>query len=145
MPRHRRRGSRHSCPRHRRRVCWPADSPRHSPSSSVLGSRAAVAQDDVAGQLEFAAGLMPAGTIADQRCDGTWCNLGADLSEAEVHAFGIGGGCDDRCTNTARRADGGEDVSVVVAVVAYLERTRADRSPHIAERTLLTDSGFVLT
>jgi hypothetical protein len=37
-------------------------------------------QDDVAGQLEFAAGLMPAGTIADQRCDGTWCNLGADLS-----------------------------------------------------------------
>jgi hypothetical protein len=65
---------------------------------------------------------MPAGTVADQSGDRAWGNLCADLLKVQVHAFGIGGGGDDRRTDRAIWTDGAEDVGTVVTIVAHHRR-----------------------
>jgi hypothetical protein len=79
-------------------------------------------QNDVVRHFEFTPWLVPAGPIAEQRCDRAWGDLCADLLEVQVHAFGIGGGCDDCRADRADRADGAEQVGAVVAIVAHHRR-----------------------
>ena len=101
-------------------------------------------QDDVVGHLKLSTELMPAGAVANESGTSAMADLGADLLEMQVHALGVGSGGDHRGSRAAYGADRAEQVGSVVTIVAHHQRPRADRSPDIGMRALLSDSGFVL-
>ena len=101
-------------------------------------------QRDVVGHAQSAAGLVPAGAVAEQDGMGARRDLGADLFQMLTHCFGVDGRHDDRGADGAVRADGAEQVGGVMAVVAHHQRARADRRPDIGVCSLLPDPGFVL-
>src|SRR5205823_13741753 len=93
---------------------------------------------------QSAARLMPSGTVADQYRVRTGRHLCADLLQVLVHGFGVDERHDDRGAGAARRTDRAEQISGIMAVVAYHRRARADRGPDVGDRALLADAGFVL-
>ena len=62
----------------------------------------------------------------------------------ELHRLGVGVGQRERRPDAARRADGAEQIGVVVALVGGLARPRSAPGPLAHEAVLLADAGFVL-
>ena len=62
----------------------------------------------------------------------------------QVHRIGVGIGQNEAGADTARRADGAEDVRPIIAAVARCGRTRAPLRPDVGQGALLTDPRFVL-
>ena len=76
-------------------------------------------QYDVVWQFQHPTSLMPTGAIADDHGAGAGADLGADFNEMQVHALGIGRGCDQGGADPARWADRAKQVGVVVAIIAH--------------------------
>src|ERR1017187_3418034 len=87
---------------------------------------------------------MPTRSIANQYCVGPRCYLRADFIKVLGHGLGVGSGHDDRGADTACGTNRSEQISLIMSVIAHHSRTGANRRPDISERTLLTDSGFIL-
>src|SRR3954469_16593259 len=144
MPRHRRRGSRCSCPRPGQRACCPADTARRSPWRSVPAHTAATSPARccraLSGRLLWRASRhrhkLP---LPPPRRD-----LRTDLREVQVHALHVDCGQDARRATRALRTEGAKQVDRTRAGIAHHGRARADRCPDVAERTLLADAGLVL-
>src|ERR1700704_1569843 len=71
-------------------------------------------------------------------------NLGADLLQMFVHAFGVGRGHDDGRTDRATGADRAVEICGVVTVVPDHGRSGADWRPDIGMSALLPDTGLIL-
>lgn len=71
-------------------------------------------------------------------------NVAADLVEVKLHGFGVGMRQGERCTFAACRADGSEQIGVLVTLVGRLSRTRAAFCPLPNQAVLLADAGFIL-
>jgi hypothetical protein len=87
---------------------------------------------------------MPAGAVADQYGVGAGRNFGADFLQMRVHRLGVGERHDHGRADAPFRADGAENVSGGVPVVAHHQRAGADRRPDVGVPAFLTDAGFVL-
>jgi len=61
-----------------------------------------------------------------------------------LHRFGIGTGQRKRSADAARRADGAEQIGVVVALIGGLARPRSPLGPLPNQTVLLADARFVL-
>jgi hypothetical protein len=71
-------------------------------------------------------------------------DMAGDFVEVELHRLGVGVGQGERRADAARRADGAEQVGVVVALIRGLTRPRPPSGPLPDLAVLLADAGFVL-
>ena len=67
-----------------------------------------------------------------------------DFCEVGRHRLGVDGGQDQTCGNTARRADGTEDIRPLIAGVARRTRSGAASGPDPGEGSLLPHACFIL-
>lgn len=100
-------------------------------------------QRDIARHDQITAG-MPAGAVEDEHSVRAWCDRGADLGEVNVHRACIGIGHNEPGAEGTRWTDRAEKIGPAVAAIARRTRPRALLCPYAPERTLLTDSGFIL-
>jgi hypothetical protein len=68
----------------------------------------------------------------------------ADLVEVKLHGLGVGMRKGKGSALAARRADGAEQIGVLVALVGRLARPRAAFCPLPDQAVLLADAGLVL-
>ena len=101
-------------------------------------------QPDVVGHHQIAAQLVPARTVANQRCVGARGHPRADFGKMQVHHFGVCCGCEHCSPDAPLWTYGTKNIGRVMAVIAYHERPCADRCPNISVGALLADAGFVL-
>ena len=78
----------------------------------------------------------------DAMCSGR--NAARDFGQVGRHRLGVDGGQDQTCGNTARRADGTEDIRPLIAGVAWRTRSRAASGPEPRQCALLADPRFIL-
>ena len=71
-------------------------------------------------------------------------DVARDFVEVELHRFGVGIGQRERRADAARRADGAEQIGVVVALVGRLARPGSPSGPLPDLAVLLADAGLVL-
>ena len=87
---------------------------------------------------------VPAGAVEEQDGVGAAGDGPADLVEMGLHGLGVGEGHGEGRADTARRADGAEQVGAIVALVGRLARAGAAPGPLPDEPVLLSDPGLVL-
>lgn len=68
----------------------------------------------------------------------------ADLFEMQLHGLGIGGWQDQGGTGTALRADGPEQVGILIALIGRQARPCPLARPDAHPPVLLPDAGFIL-
>lgn len=108
------------------------------------GIRRQVQEADVVGDVQSAAGLMPACAVEHDDRMVAGPDVTADLGEVEVHGLAIRVGQDERGADVARGTDRPEQISPIVALIARGPRPAAALGPNAGQRALLTDAGFVL-
>ena len=87
---------------------------------------------------------MPAGAIQQQHGVGVPGDVQGYLVDMQLHHVGIGmGQCEGRA-DASRRADGAEQIRVLIALIGRLERPRAALRPLPDEAVLLADPRLVL-
>ena len=72
-------------------------------------------------------------------------DVARDFVEVELHHVGVGVGQRERGADAPRRADGAEQIGVVVALVGGLPWPRSAPGPLPNLAVLLADAGLVLT
>jgi len=87
---------------------------------------------------------MPAGAVHQYDGMRALGDMVADLVEMELHGFGIGVGQGQRGAGAPGRADGAEQVGVLVALVGRLSGTCSASGPLPDLAVLLAYAGFVL-
>ena len=75
---------------------------------------------------------------------GAFGDVARDFVEVELHGVGVGVGQGERRADAARRADGAEQIGVLVALVGGLARPRSALGPLPDLAVLLADAGLVL-
>ncbi len=75
---------------------------------------------------------------------GLFRHVTADLVEMHLHGLGVGPWQHERCTLAVFRADGAEEVGVLVALVGRLTGPRTLLRPQAGPAVLLPDTSFVL-
>ena len=98
---------------------------------------------DVFGHVELGGGV-PSGAVEQQHSVRALGDVARDFVEVELHRFGVGIGQRERRADAARRADGAEQIGVVVALIGGLARPRSPLSPLPNLAVLLADARFVL-
>ena len=71
-------------------------------------------------------------------------DVARDFIEVELHHVGVGVGQRERGADAPRRADGAEQIGVVVALVGGLPRPRSAAGPLPNLAVLLADAGLIL-
>jgi len=74
----------------------------------------------------------------------SWRDAAANFGQMHRHGIGIGRGQDERRRRAVLRTDRAKDVGPLVTLVTGRTRSRASSGPNPGQRTLLTDTGFVL-
>ena len=87
---------------------------------------------------------MPSGAVEQQHGVGTRGDVARDFVEMELHHVGVGVGQRQRRADPARRADGAEQIGVVVTLVGWLARPRSAPGPLPHEAVLLADAASSL-
>jgi hypothetical protein len=87
---------------------------------------------------------VPSGAIHKQHGMRAVGDMTADLIEVKLHGLGVGMRKGKGSTLAARRANGAEQIGVLVALVGRLARSRAASCPLPDQAVLLADPGFVL-
>ena len=98
---------------------------------------------DVVGHVELARGV-PSGPVEEESGVGALGDVARDFIEMELHHVGVGVGQRERGADAPRRADGAEQIGVVVALVGGLPRPRSAPGPLPNLAVLLADTGLVL-
>ena len=63
---------------------------------------------------------MPSRTIHEQRSHRSLCDVARDFVKMELHRLGIGVRQGERCAFSVSRADGTEEIDILVALVGGL-------------------------
>jgi len=87
-------------------------------------------QADVVRDVQFAAGLMPAGAVEQNDGVAVGRDDAADLGEVQVHRLGVGLGQDERSADIPRGTDRAEQIGPVVALIARRARPAAALGPN---------------
>ena len=87
---------------------------------------------------------MPTGAVEQQHGMGAPGDVPADLIKMELHGVSIGIGQSEPGRLAARRADGPEQIGILVALVGGLPRSGAAPGPLPDNAVLLPDTGLVL-
>lgn len=98
---------------------------------------------DVLRDLQLGGGV-PSSTIHEQHRMRAPGDVAADLLDMELHGLGVGEGQRKRGALAAPRADGPEQIDVLVALVGGLARSGSAPGPLAHEAVLLAYAGFVL-
>ena len=95
------------------------------------------------GHVELGGGV-PSGAVEQHHSVRALGDVARDFVEVELHRFGVGIGQRERRADAARRADGAEQIGVVVALIGGLARPRSPLGPLPNLAVLLADARFVL-
>ena len=87
---------------------------------------------------------MVSGAVEDENGVRSRGDLPADFGQVQRQHFGVGVRQDESGRRTARRTDGAEDVGPFVTAVAWGARPGSPPRPDAGQRTLLSDTRFVL-
>ena len=87
---------------------------------------------------------MPASAIEDKRGMGAGGYGFADFVQMPVHGFGVGVRHDERSAHSTIRADGAEQISPLIARIAYGAGTRSFSRPKPCQRSLLSNPRLIL-
>lgn len=99
---------------------------------------------DVFRHLQFAARLVPAGTVENENGVTAGHHLGGNLDEVLVHRLGVGPRQDESGADVASRTDSAKDIGPGIAGIFQLAWSRALLSPDVAQGALLSDPSLVL-
>ena len=108
------------------------------------GARDGKDRGDVFRHVELA-GDVPSGSVEQQHRVGALGDIARDFVEVELHHVGVGMRKRERGADAPRRANGAEQIGVVIALVAGLARSRSAPGPLPNLAVLLADPGLVLT
>ena len=75
---------------------------------------------------------------------GTLCNGVADLVEMKLHGMGVGFWHHDGRPDAPRRADGAEQIGILIALIGGLTRPRTFARPEADKAVLLANARFIL-
>ena len=98
---------------------------------------------EVFGHDQFS-GAVPSSTIHQDNGAGVAGDVFADLVEMQLHGFGIGARQDEGGTFATLRADGTEQIGVVIALVGGQPRPSSLPRPDASLAVLLANSRFIL-
>jgi len=89
-------------------------------------------------------GDMPAGSIQHHHRMNAVRQFAGELIEECVHNLGVHVRTDQAAGVSGFRADGAEDIQIVILRLSDRPRARADSGPHAGDRAVLSETGFVL-
>ena len=72
---------------------------------------------------------MPPGSVEKQHGVGALSDIARDFVEVKLHHVGVGVGQRERGADASRRADGAEQIGVVIALVGRLAKSRSALGP----------------
>jgi hypothetical protein len=87
---------------------------------------------------------VPSGAIHQQHSMGTSLDGSADLFQVQLHGMGVGIGKSQSGTSATGRADGAEQVGVLVALIGWLTRPCSPLCPLPNDAVLLANARLVL-
>lgn len=87
---------------------------------------------------------MPAGLIEDHRRMHIRGQFIAELFQKSIHRVGVDLRCDQARGLAVCRTNRAEDVEIIVLVLLNCRRTRAHFCPHAGDRSMLTETRFIL-
>jgi hypothetical protein len=87
---------------------------------------------------------VPSGPVEQQNGMGALGDMARDFVEVELHHVGVGVGQGERRPDAAGRADGAEQIGVVIALVGGLPWSRSAPGPLTNLAILLADASLVL-
>lgn len=87
---------------------------------------------------------MPTSAVEQQNGVSTLGDMTGDLIEMKLHGFGVGIWHGQSRAGPTCRADGAEEIGVLIALVGWLAGPRSASGPLTDEAILLADPGLVL-
>ncbi len=100
-------------------------------------------QGDIGGNAQLLR-TMPAGAVGDHSGVDLGRECGADFIEVQLHHGGVGVGENQANGTVALRAEGTEDIGIIIARIDRHRRARACGSPAVGAAAFLSDAGFIL-
>jgi len=89
-------------------------------------------------------GDVPSGSIQHHHRVHVSRQFTGELLKECVHDIGVHVRADQAAGVSSLRADGAEDIQIVILRLSDRPRTRADPGPHAGNRAVLSEAGFVL-
>ena len=100
-------------------------------------------QGDIAGNAQPLRAV-PAGAVGDHGGVDLGGECGADFIEVQLHHGGVGAGENQADSAAALRAEGAEDIGILIAGVEGHRRPRPCGSPAVGATAFLPDARFIL-
>jgi hypothetical protein len=87
---------------------------------------------------------VPTGSVEQQNGVRAPGDGSGNFINVQLHGLSVGIGHGEGCAHAARRADGSEQIGVLVTLVGRLARTGSPPGPLADDAILLSDPGFIL-